>query len=112
MCKLDITHGKAFFSEHQKGGTIMKKLLVVLMVLGLFGALPLLASEQGSMKMESSEGVRKFALQAESIQQKIKRLQAEVKKGEKVYSVEDLKKLEDKLKEANKLLEDMSKGGD
>ncbi len=90
----------------------MKKLLMVVMVLGLSVALPLLAAEQGSMKMESSEGVRKFALQAESIQQKIKRLQAEVQKGEKVYSVEDLKKLEDKLKEANKLLEDMSKGGD
>ncbi|ACM20917.1 hypothetical protein Geob_2566 [Geotalea daltonii FRC-32] len=88
----------------------MKKWAVIVMAVGLFGAMPVLAAEHGNMKMDTKEGVRQCALQAESIQQKIKRLQSEVKKGNKNYSAEELKNLEDKLKEANKLLEDITKG--
>ncbi len=96
----------------------MKKLAVVLMAVGLFSALPVFAAEsdvmkmdtQEGMKMDTSEGARQCALEAESIQQKIKRLQVEVKAGKRVYSAEEMKRVEDKLKEANKLLEDMGKG--
>ena len=95
----------------------MKKLLVALMAVGLFSALPVVAAEHGDMKMDmhegmkmdTDEGARQCALQAESIQQKIKRLNAEVQKGTKTYSAEVLKKLEGKLKEANELLDTLQK---
>lgn len=83
----------------------MKRLLVVAMAVGLFGAMPVFAAEHEGMKMDTKEGVRECALQAESIQQKVKRIQGEIKKGSKKYSAEDLKKLEDKLKDANDTME-------
>ncbi len=49
--------------------------------------------------------------EADSIQKKIKLLQKEIKKGKTVYSAEEIKKLQDKLKEANDLLDDLLKGG-
>lgn len=94
----------------------MKKLVLVLM-LGLFSVMPVMAAEHegmnmGShegMNMDTSEGVRKCALQAETIQEKIKRLETEIAKGEKKYSVKELKKLEDKLNDANKFLDQLNK---
>ena len=87
----------------------MKKILVILMAVGLFGAMPVLAAEHEGMKMDTKEGVRECALQAETIQEKIKRLEAEIAKGEKKNSVKDLNKLEQKLKEANKILDQLNK---
>ena len=49
--------------------------------------------------------------QVDSIQQRIKRINAEIKKGKKVYSAEDLKKLQQKLKEADEILKDLEKPG-
>ena len=43
--------------------------------------------------------------EVDSIQKKMKKLQAEIKKGKKVYTAEEIKKLEDKLKEADDLLD-------
>lgn len=81
----------------------MKRLLVVAMAVSLFGAMPAFA-EHPDMKVQH-EGVRQCALQAESIQEKIKRLEGEVAKGEKKYDAKELKKLKGKLDEANKSLE-------
>lgn len=89
----------------------MRRLAVVLMAAGLFGALPVLAAEQAQETMDTKEGARQCALEAQTMQEKIKRLQGEIDKGSKVYSAEDLKKLQDKLQETNKMLDDMSKGG-
>lgn len=87
----------------------MKRILVTLMAMVLFGALPVLASEHdGKMKMDTKEGVRECSIQAESIQQKIKRLESEVAKGDKKYNANDLKKLNDKLKDANKILDSLT----
>ncbi len=49
--------------------------------------------------------------QVDSIQQRIKKLNTEIKKGKKVYSAEDLKKLQQKLKEADDILKDLEKPG-
>lgn len=49
--------------------------------------------------------------QVDSIQQRIKRLDNELRKGQKVYSADDLKKLQQKLKEANDILNDLEKPG-
>ncbi len=85
----------------------MKKMLLVLMAVGLFGAMPAFAAEHAGMKMDTKDGMRECALQAESIQQKVKRIQSEIKKGSKKYSAEDLKKMESKLKETNEFLKTM-----
>lgn len=98
----------------------MKRLIVVLMAIGLFGAMPVLAAEHGDMgmdkmdmhdgmTMDTSDGARECALQAESIQQKMKRLESEIKKGSTKYSAAELKRLEEKLKEANDTLDILMK---
>jgi len=94
----------------------MKKLLLVLVAVGLFGAMPVLAAEHEGMKMGSHEGmmmdtdagVRECALKAESIQEKIKRLDYEIARGEKKYNAKEVKKLKDKLDEANKILDQLN----
>ena len=87
------------------------------MAAGLFAAMPVLAAEHGDMKMgsehegmmmDTDEGARECALQAESLQQKIKRIQGEIKQGSKKYSADDLKKLENKLKETNQFLDQLT----
>lgn len=45
--------------------------------------------------------------QVDSIQKKVKKLNAEIKKGNKVYSPDELKQLQTKLTEANDLLDTM-----
>jgi len=95
----------------------MKKSLVIILALGLFGAMPVLAAEHAGMdmsshegmKMDTADGMRECALQAETIQQKIKRLDAEIAKGSQKYSVEELKNLENKLKEANGTLDQLNR---
>lgn len=95
----------------------MKKILVIAIALGMFGVMPALATEHEGMKMDmhdgmmmsTKDGMRQCALQAESIQQKIKRINSEIKKGSTKYSAEDLKKLNAKLKEANDTLDELGK---
>jgi len=87
----------------------MKRLLVVAMAVGLFGAMPAFAADHAGMKMDTKEGVRECALQAETIQEKIKRLETEVAKGEKKYNAKELQKLQKKLKEANEILDQLNK---
>lgn len=45
--------------------------------------------------------------QAEAIQKKMKKVRSDIEKGTKVYSSEDIKKIEQKLKEANDLLDSL-----
>lgn len=85
----------------------MKKMILVLIAALTLGAMPVLA-EESTMKMDH-EGIRQCALEAESIQQKVKRLESEVAKGERKYSKDDLKNLEKKLKEANDLIDQLNK---
>ena len=49
--------------------------------------------------------------QVDSIQQRIKKINAEIKKGKNVYSAEDLKKLQQKLKETDEILNSLEKPG-
>ena len=49
--------------------------------------------------------------EVDSIQQKLKKINTEIKKGKKVYSAEELKKLDQKLKEANEILNSLEKPG-
>lgn len=88
----------------------MKKLVVVLMAVGLFGALPAFAAEHKGMKMMDAEGQsQECVVTSGSIQDKVVRIQKEIKEGSKKYSPEELKKLQIKLDEANKILDEMYK---
>jgi len=44
-----------------------------------------------------------------SLQEKIDKLNVEINKGKRVYTADELKKLEDKLKDAEKTLDDLLK---
>lgn len=85
----------------------MKKLVMVMMAVGMFGAMPVLAEEKSDMKMNVGDDVRQCALQAETIQQKISRIQGEIDKGSTKYSAEELRKLKAKLKDANDTLDSL-----
>jgi len=87
----------------------MKRILLVLAAVGMLGAMPAFAADHSGMKMDTSEGVMQCAVQAESIQTKIKRLEGEVAKGEKKYDTKQLNALKAKLVEANKLLDQLNK---
>lgn len=87
----------------------MKK--VAVMMLAAFSmavASPVFAAEMTKdQKNECLLASKGCANEVNSIQQKMKKLQAEIKKGKKVYSADDLKKLSDKLKETEKMMDEM-----
>ncbi len=87
----------------------MKKSILMLMVLGQFVAMPALAAEQGHHDMDAKECIQHCAMQSESIDKKIARLQNEIEKGKTTYSVDELRKLEAKLSEANAMLDAITK---
>lgn len=83
----------------------MKKAILMLMVAGLFAAMPVVAAEDES----AGEHIQRCVLQSEAIGKKIERLQGEIKKGNTKYNAEELKKLEAKLNEANFMLDSITK---
>ncbi len=91
-----------------KGGN-MKRLTVVLAgVLMMAATVPTLAQqvtkEEKDMCLLATKGCLN---EADSIQKRIRRIQTEIKKGKKVYSADELKKLELKLKEAKEILDSL-----
>ena len=84
-----------------------KTALLVLAVLVMSGSMPVFAAQKDDCLLASMD----CSSQVDSIQQKIKRLHAEIKKGDKVYTPEELKKLNAKLKEVNAMLDDLEKPG-
>jgi|GEM_PF-1852941 len=85
----------------------MTVLIAALFALSVPGAS--FAADHAGMKMDTAEGMRECALQAESLQQKITRLQSDIKEGSTKYSPKQLKKLKAKLQEANKTLDSLEK---
>jgi uncharacterized protein YlxW (UPF0749 family) len=85
----------------------MKKIAVVLMATFMMSAtVPVLAAEMTKEEKDQCLLASKNCMnEVSSIQQKMKKLNAEIKKGKKVYSAEELKKLQQKLKEAEDLLD-------
>jgi len=91
----------------------MKKVLTaVLTALALSATTTAFAVDaKKNEKNECILAAKGCATEVDSIQQKIKKIDAEIKKGKKVYSAEELKKLEQKLKEANEILNNLEKPG-
>ena len=90
----------------------MKKIAVLLCAAFMMSAsVPAIAAEMTKEEKDqcllASKGC---ATEVDSIQKKIKKLQAEIKKGTKVYSAAEIKKLQEKLDETDKMLDSLLKG--
>ena len=86
---------------------MMKSALFVIAALVMSSSMPVFATEKDECLLASMN----CRTEVDSIQQKVKKLNSEIKKGKKVYSAEELKKLNTKLKEANALLDDLMRPG-
>jgi uncharacterized protein YlxW (UPF0749 family) len=90
----------------------MKRIATVLLAAVLTAAtVPAMAEMTKEEKDQCLLASKGCATEVDSIQKKMKKLQAEIRKGNRVYSADELKKLELKLKEANELLNNMLKAG-
>lgn len=85
----------------------MKKHALIIMAAFLVsGAIPALAQEASKQEQVICNISAKNCLgEAAAIQKRIKKIQAEMQKGKKTYSPEDVQKLEQKLKEAQEILD-------
>ncbi|MBJ6802151.1 hypothetical protein [Geomonas propionica] len=89
----------------------MKRIALIVMAGFLaISSVPAYAADTGS-KDECLLISKDCKNEVDSIQQKISKLQGEINKGNKVYTADELKKLHEKLKEANGILEDLNKPG-
>ncbi len=90
----------------------MKKIALAL-IAGLIMAstIPAMAEMTKEEKDQCLLASKNCANQVDSLQQRIKKLNNEMKKGKNVYSAEELKKLEQKLKEADDILKALEKPG-
>ena len=92
----------------------MKKILIAVMTaftLSVTSMAFAADAPQASTKDECLLASKGCMHEVNSIQQKLKKINVEIKKGKKVYSAEELKKLEQKLKEANDILNSLEKPG-
>jgi peptidoglycan hydrolase CwlO-like protein len=92
----------------------MKKVLIaVLTAIALSATSMAFAADapQANMKDECLLASKDCKDQVDSIQQRIKKINSEIKKGKRVYSAEELKKLQQKLKETNEILNSLERPG-
>ena len=84
----------------------MKKIAIMLVAAFMMSAtVPAMAQMTKEEKDQCLLASKGCATEVDTIQKKIKKLNAEIKKGKKVYTVEELKKLQEKLDEADKMLD-------
>ena len=89
------------------------KRIAVIMLAGLFfaGSVPAFAEMTKEEKDQCLLAAKGCAGEVDSIQKQVKKIQAEIKKGTSVYTAEELKTLEKKLKEVNDFIKSMGKPG-
>jgi len=88
----------------------MKKILIaVLTAFALCATTMSFAQDAQSQKNECILAAKGCKDEVDSIQQKIRKINKEIKKGTKVYSPEELKQLNQKLKEANDIIIELEK---
>lgn len=90
----------------------MKK-IVALLTAGLLLAtvLPVGAETAKTGKDECLLASKSCMHEVDTLQKQVKKLQAEVKKGTKTYTAEELQTLENKLKEVNEYIKSMNRPG-
>ena len=99
----------------------MKRIMTILMAAALFaGSVPAMAAQTGApttremdeqCRKECDLLIRNCGNEVDSIQQRIQKLQVAVKNSSGTYTRDQLKKLQDKLAEAQKTLNDIESGG-
>jgi uncharacterized protein YlxW (UPF0749 family) len=83
----------------------MKKIvLVIIAILMTSATIPAFSQQTPEQKVICNLAAQNCLNSADILQKRIKKLNAEVKKGTKTYSAEDLKKIEQKMKETQDLL--------
>jgi len=89
----------------------MKRIAILIMALFTMSvAVPVFAADATKeQKDQCLLASKECKTEVDSIQQKIKKLNAEIKKGKKVYSADEIKKLNAKLKEAEDMLDNLMK---
>jgi len=84
---------------------MIKKTIILLTALLMSTAIPLLAQDETNQDKVICQLASKNCLsQSEAIQKRIRKLQKDMAKG-KTYSADEVKKLEQKLKEAQEILD-------
>ena len=91
----------------------MRKIAVALIAAFMMATtMPAIAAEMTKeQKDQCLLASKNCQTEVDTLQKKVKKLNAEIKKGTKVYTPEELKKLNDKLKDAEDFLDNMQKGG-
>lgn len=86
----------------------MKRIAILIMAVFMMSVtVPAFAEMTKEQKNQCLLASKECKSEVDTIQQKIKKLNAEIKKGTKVYSADEIKKLNDKLKEAEAMLDTM-----
>ena len=85
----------------------MKRIVIMLMAASLTAtSVPVFSAEMTKQQKDECLLASKGCMnEVDSIQTKIKKLNTEIKKGTKVYSADEIKKLNAKLKEAEAILD-------
>lgn len=84
----------------------MRKIAVILLAsFAMAATVPAFAQMTKEEKDQCLLASKNCANEVDSLQKKIKKLRAEIKKGKKVYSADELQKLNDKLKEAEDMVD-------
>ena len=86
----------------------MKKLVFLMITAVILSCVPAFAQDatpqdQYLCKLQAGN----CAKRADVVQRKMKKLDTEIKSGKKAYSAEELKKIEDKLKEVEQMLDNL-----
>lgn len=80
--------------------------LIVMTAFLVSSAIPALAQEQSKQDQVICNLAAKNCLsETEMLQKRVKKMQSDIKKGSRTYSAEDVQKLEQKLKEAQEILD-------
>lgn len=82
-----------------------KNILMILAAFLVTASLPAFSQQTPEEKVICQLAAHNCLNSADILQKRIKKLNSEVKKGTKTYSSEDLKKIEQKLKETQDLLD-------
>ena len=92
----------------------MKKILITMLTVAALSATSMAFAADAPVAGSKDECLlasKHCMNEVDSIQQRMKKINSEIKKGKKVYSAEELKKLEQKLKEADEILKSLEKPG-
>ena len=82
-----------------------KNVIMIIAALTLSASMPAYSQETHQEEVSCELAAKNCLNRVDILEKRIKKLNAEVKKGTKTYSAEDLKKIEQKLQETKDLLD-------